>query len=169
MSVSSAGRRLAADHAERALHRAHDMAQQTEERLAALIEASWWLGAGWEAAGSPDDQSLLLGFWWIRNRSIHDVSILVRHPGGYAGGYQGGYGGSPSPITRGSKDYSDTHKSEVWGSADDIAMFLTGTDKTREDAREAYESLLAGQPVENTIVLAVSRLRGRTDSEPRRT
>jgi hypothetical protein len=163
MSRKTVGVGLAANHAERALGRARGAEPGSEKRLGAVIEAAWWLAAGWEAAGKPSGDSadaLLLGFSWIRNRSIHDVGMLVR---GY-GGYSDGYGGSPPPVAKTADLYSDKYTddyllTEVWGSADEIRPFLTEEDKSSEASRAAYASYLAGQPIDQTIDCAVTRLR----------
>lgn len=163
MSRKTAGVDLAAHHAERALGRARDAEPASDERLGAVIEAAWWLGAGWEAVGKPSGDTanaILLGFWWIRNRSIHDVGMLVR---GY-GGYSDGYGGSAPPITKTADLYSDEYTddyrlTEVWGSADEIRPSLTEEDTTGEASRAAYDSHLAGKPIDKTIDRAVARLR----------
>lgn len=52
----------------------------------------------------PTDDAVLDGLWWIRNRSIHDVGILVRGYGGHADGYTG----SPPPVTKA----TDLHSNE---------------------------------------------------------
>lgn len=130
----------------------------SEERLGAIVESAWWLGAGWDASGQPEEEDLLLGFWWIRNRSIHDVAMLIR---GY-GAYEHGYGGSAPPITRQADVYADRYTpeymQEVWASARDIERSLTEEDRTREDAKAAYVGALADRPVLDTIAEAIERL-----------
>lgn len=86
--------------------------------------------------------------------------MLVR---GY-GGYAKGYGGSPPPVTKPADlctdEYTDDYRyTEVWCTSEDIRPTLTEIDRTGESAREAYDSQLAGKPVEETIVATGARLR----------
>ncbi len=161
MSRQSAGVTLAVNHAERALKRATDAGTDTEERLSAVIEAVWWVGAGWDAAGRPDSRAdaVLLGFWWVRNRSIHDVTMLVGKPEAYAG--------SPPTIRRSpGVNTGDAIVSEVWGSMDEIKWSLTGDDFSKPQHRVAYASALEGNQVGDTIREGLTRLRtlgGRTE------
>ena len=130
----------------------------SEKRLGAIVGAAWWVGTGWDAADRSEDVDLLLGFWWIRNRSIHDVGMLVR---GY-GGYADGYGGSAPPIPRQADVYSDRstdeYMHEVWAPSGEIERSLTEADQTHEKYRRAYEAELAGRPVIDTIAEAVQSL-----------
>ncbi len=166
MPRKTAGVVLAASHAERALGRARDAEPGSEERLGAVVEIAWWLGAGRDASGDTADP-ILRGFWWIRNRSIHDIGMLVR---GY-GGYSDGYGGSPPPVTKTADLYSDEYTddyrlTEVWGSAEEIQSSLTENDTTCKASRDAYDAHLADMSIDTTIESAVARLRALSDGLP---
>jgi len=166
MSRKVEGVGLAADHAKRALTRATQAASQSHERLGAVIEAAWWLSAGWESAGKPSEEAdaVLQGFWWIRNRTLHDIGMLVRSYGSYADGY----GGSPPAVTKTADVYTDVHEStygmtEIWGSSDEIRPTLTEPDKSSPADREKYDSHLAGRPILGTISDAIARLNDMKD------
>lgn len=152
------GVRLAVDHAERALDRAEKAEIGTDPRVGALIEAVWWVGAAWEASGRPK-AGVLSGFYWLRNRSLHDVAVLVRR----YGGYQHGYAGSPSPVTKTADPYSDTYsdryqEGEVWGILSEIEPALTEPDRSK-GLRTHYVSHLEGREVMRTIETAIGELR----------
>jgi len=162
MSRKVEGVALAADHAQRALDRAAMADAQSQERLGAVIEAVWWLSAGWESAGKPSDEAdgVLQGFRWIRNRTLHDIGMLVRSYGSYADGY----GGSPPAVTKTADVYANVYEStygmtEIWGSSDEIRPTLTEPDKSNPTDREQYDSHLAGRPLLDTISGAIARLR----------
>jgi hypothetical protein len=137
---------------------------RSDQRIGAVIETVWWLGAGWEAAGKPskdEGDAVLQGMWWIRNRSFHDIGMLVRGFGGYADGY----GGSPPPVTKTADVYTDLYEdvyglTEIWGSLEEIRPTLSMPDETGAEALRAYNSYLAGKPVYDTIMSAVAHLRG---------
>jgi hypothetical protein len=152
------GVRLAVEHAERALDRAGKTDIGTDLRLGAIIEAEWWIGAAREASKRPKT-GVLGGFLWVRNRSLHDVAMLVRR----YGSYEHGYAGSPSPVTKAVDLYSDTYRDryeekEVWGILSEIEPTLTETDKSRT-LRSHYVSHLQGREVVQTIETAISELR----------
>lgn len=150
---------LAADHAQAALSRAVQADAASVKRLGATIEAVWWLGAGWDGLDGPQGEELLHGFWWMRNRSIHDVEILVRRFGGYAEGYSG----APPLVTKITDTYQDTYvdeyATEVWGSRGEIEPTQTRRDRTKIEARDAYDQFLAGKSIFDTIGDGLARLR----------
>lgn len=61
------------------------------------------------------------------------------------------------------RNRTDEYMQETWGSSGDIEATLTARDRTRKDARSAYDAKLAGMPVIDTIAEAVERLRSLPD------
>lgn len=163
MSRQSAGVTLALDYGQRALHRLADAGVDNDERLSAVIEAVWWVGAGWDAAGRPDSQAdaVLLGFWWVRNRSIQDVTRLVGESEAHTVGSNGADKGS-SPTS----EHPDTDRrpnlpisDDVWGSMDEVRSSFHAEDISKPQHRVAYASALEGNSVEDTIRRGLMRLR----------
>jgi hypothetical protein len=166
MFRQSAGVILALDHAERALHSATRAGTDTEERLGAVIEAIWWIGAGWDSAGRPDSRAdtVLLGFWWVRNRSIHDIKLLVGDIGDMAGGDTISAARTlPLDTGSGAINGSGRLDSTIWGSMEEVRS-PGPEDSSKPQHRVAYASVLEGNPVETTIRQGLIRLRALGES-----
>lgn len=65
------------------LIKAHDRLAE-EEDPHTTIECCWWIGAATEACGRKGEDSILGGFYWVRNNGFHETATALRQvmPGG---------------------------------------------------------------------------------------
>lgn len=81
------------------LRKAYDrLVSAARDDVHQVIECAWWIGAATEACGRRHSGGVLEGFYWVRNKGLHELRLALgriqpREPGSPAGMLLMGVGG----------------------------------------------------------------------------